>query len=79
MDLLKKNLIDFVVIRYFKQQHKNNFEIVMNELIQIYNSFHFVDSDFNPIFNSHNTDIIHLDISNFLLARIDGMPPLIYV
>ena len=65
MDLLTKKQINFVVSKYYKNNHKIKYLKVINEL-----KYYILSSDLS------NEDENNFEIGSYLVLRTNGMPPL---
>ena len=65
MDILKKNQIEYIVDKYFKNQHKVNYSKVIDQFKYYVKSSNFSDEEFDQT-----------EIGGYLVFRINGMPSL---
>ena len=66
MDILKKKHIDYIVNKYYKNNHYKKYIKVINQL-------NFYVKESNITIEEQNT----INIGGYLVYRVNGMPPLI--
>ena len=68
MDVFKsgdrKRYIEYTINKYYKKEHEKKYINVLNEIKNFIISSNILDDKYN--------------IGSYLLARIDGMPPLVF-